>query len=390
MLCGVTLAAMNKTSQDEASKVSADHALEHLDAILASSTFSSSKRCQEFLRYIVLEAVHGRGDLISERNIAYEVFGKGTNFEPGEDSLVRVKAREVRKRLSDYYESAPDKGIKIEIPLGAYVPRIHPSHDLSAPGTPHESEVKSIAKQFDRRRFAWMLGSSVAALGAAALTYPLFYRHNAPLDLLWRPVFATKMPLLIFIPVLTDRRDGTLTDRVGIGPAAALRRAADFLTKHNYPYHLRFGTDLTFSQLREQPSLILGGFSSIWTLRMTQNLRFNLVQGEDLREPEVIDRQTNQVWKAVNPTANGYADQDYGILCRLFDAESGQIVLVAAGITTFATEAAASVLFDPESFSSMVKQAPGNWETKNFEAVIRVSIIGTTPSSPQLVATHFW
>jgi hypothetical protein len=123
---------------------------------------------------------------------------------------------------------------------------------------------------------------------------------------------------------------------------------------------------------------------------MTQNLRFNLVQGEDLREPEVIDRQTNQVWKTVNPTANGYADQDYGILCRLFDAESGQIVLVAAGITTFATEAAASVLFDPESFSSMVKQAPGNWETKNFEAVIRVSIIGTTPSSPQLVATHFW
>jgi hypothetical protein len=234
-----------------------------------------------------------------------------------------------------------------------------------------------------------MLGGSVAALGAA-FTYPLLYIHKAPLDLLWRPVFATKTPLLIFIPVLTNKADGTLTDRVGIGPAAALRRAADFLTSHDYPYHLRFGSDLTFSQLREQPSLILGGFSSIWTLRMTHDLRFNLVNSEDFRGRTVIDKQTNQVWKAVNPTANGYADQDYGILCRLFDAESGQIVLVAAGITTFGTEGAASVFFDPEVFSGLVKQAPSNWETKNFQAVVRVSIIGTTPSSPQLVATHFW
>ncbi len=381
---------MSKVGHNGVSKIPDEHALEHLDAILASSTFSSSKRCQEFLRYIVLEAVHGRGDLISERNIAYEVFGKGINFEPGEDSLVRVKAREVRKRLSDYYESAPDNGIKIEIPLGAYVHRIHPSHDLSASGTPHEDEVKGVGKQFDRRRFSWMLGGSVAVLGAAAFTYPLFYRHNAPLDLLWRPVFATKTALLIFIPVLTDRTNGTLTDRVGIGPAAALRRAAYFLTRHNYPYHLRFGSDLTFSQLREQPCLILGGFSSIWTLKMTHDLRFNLVHSEDFKDRMVIDKKTNQVWKPVNPTANGYADQDYGILCRIFDAESGQIVLVAAGITTFATEAAASVFFSPEVFSSMVKQAPSNWETKNFEAVIRVSIIGTTPSSPQLVATHFW
>jgi hypothetical protein len=47
-------------------------------------------------------------------------------------------------------------------------------------------------------------------------------------------------------------------------------------------------------------------------------------------------------------------------------------------------------LFYPELFSGLVAHAPVNWETKNFQAVIRVSVIGTTPSTPQIVATHFW
>ncbi|HEX4030976.1 MAG TPA: hypothetical protein VHX20_11470 [Terracidiphilus sp.] len=77
-------------------------------------------------------------------------------------------------------------------------------------------------------------------------------------------------------------------------------------------------------------------------------------------------------------------------MCRLFDSESGQIVLLAAGITTFATEGAGSVFFDAASFSALLRHAPANWETKNFQAVVRVSIFGTTPSSPQIVATYFW
>jgi len=380
---------MNQTTSSASSNVSPDQALEHLDSVLKSPFFASSKRSREFLRYVVTETLEGRGDQIKERNIASAVFGKGIGFEPGEDSQVRVKAREVRKRLSEYYGAASDSGLRIELPLGGYVPLIHSVEEPAALDAPDKGEVKGTKTKFDRRKFAWIAGGSAVVL-AAASTYPLLRRQRAPLDLLWQPIFATKTPLIIFIPVLTDRTNRELTDRVGIGPAAALRRAADFLTRHNYPYHLRFGADLTFSQLREQPSLILGGFSSIWTLRMTRDLRFNLVDGEDVNQAKVIDKQSDRVWKSVNPTAGGYADADYGILCRLFDAESGQIVLIAAGLTTFGTEAAANVFFDPELFSSLVQHAPGGWETKNIEAVIRVSIIGTTPSSPQLVATHFW
>jgi hypothetical protein len=107
-------------------------------------------------------------------------------------------------------------------------------------------------------------------------------------------------------------------------------------------------------------------------------------------EKAILDKRSGQIWKPINLNSNGYADQDYGMLCRLFDAASGQVVMLAAGITTFGAAGAAGLFFDPASFSEIVKQAPKNWQTKNFQAVVRFSIIGVTASSPQVVATHFW
>jgi hypothetical protein len=47
-------------------------------------------------------------------------------------------------------------------------------------------------------------------------------------------------------------------------------------------------------------------------------------------------------------------------------------------------------LFDPQTFSDLLKHAPRDWETKSFQALIRVSVIGTTLSPPEILATHFW
>lgn len=388
MSCGVTLARMAEEILNDSLSPSLELTLEHLEAICKSPFFVSSKRCQEFLRYIVIETTQGRGDQIKERNIAHEVFGKGGSFEPGENSLVRVKAGEVRKRLSDYYRATPGSVLRIELPLGGYVPSIHYSQEPPIESPLTDGAAKNSAKPLSRRKFAMVAGGSLAALGAASFV-PLVARHPTALDLFWRPVFATNAPLLIFIPILTDK-DGTMTEWVGLGPAAALGRAAEFLTQHHRQYRLRFGSDLTFTELREQPSLLLGGFDSEWILRMTRDLRFYPVESDHFTGRAFVDRQSNRVWKPVKQEPNPYVEVDYGILCRLFDSVTGQIVLIAVGTQTFGTEGAASAFFDPDLFAGLVKQAPTNWETKNIQAVIRVSMIGTTTSPPQLIATHFW
>lgn len=365
-----------------------DEIIAHLDLICGNIAFASSKRCQQFLRYIVLETLEGRGALIKERNIANDVFGKGSEFEPGEDSLVRVKAREVRKRLSDFYKLSPPDGLQIELPVGGYVPRIYRSHPIDAKNEPAQSNISRRSHTISRRKLLWMLGGTAGVAGSLA-SWQIVKHRTTLLDRFWAPVFATKTPLIIFIPLMRDRVSQAISDRVGLGPVVALRHAADFLTEHHYAYHLRFGGDLTFAQLREQPSLLLGG-SSPWTQLMTRNLRFSILSNAHWSEEVIVDSQTKQIWRPSNMTPEGYADLDYGILCRLFDKESGQIAMVAGGITTFATEGAASVFFDPELMEQLIRQAPHDWEKRNIEAVVRVSVIGTTPSSPQLVATNFW
>src|SRR6202789_1744286 len=78
---------------------------EELTRVLASHEFRSSKRSQEFLRFVVEHTLRGAADILKERAIGIEVFGRPTSYDPSDDATVRVKAGEVRKRLGIYYST---------------------------------------------------------------------------------------------------------------------------------------------------------------------------------------------------------------------------------------------------------------------------------------------
>jgi TolB-like protein/Flp pilus assembly protein TadD len=96
----------------------------HLDQVLASHAFAGSRRTQDFLRLIVGHALHGEFDSLRERMIGAEMFGRPIGYDTGSDSVVRVKATDVRKKLAQYYIESKDKPtIRIDLPSGSYVPR---------------------------------------------------------------------------------------------------------------------------------------------------------------------------------------------------------------------------------------------------------------------------
>src|ERR1017187_10351639 len=91
--------------------------------VLASHEFRSSKRSEEFLRFVVENALSGHVEMLRERTIGIEVFGRSTSYDPSDDATVRVKAGEVRKRLSLYYAGEGRQSrLRIELPAGTYVP----------------------------------------------------------------------------------------------------------------------------------------------------------------------------------------------------------------------------------------------------------------------------
>ena len=90
---------------------------------MESKSFRQVDRLQRFLSFIVEETIAGRGDRIKEYLVGVDVFGKGADFDPRMDPIVRVQARRLRLRLSSYYqEEGHNDQIIIELPKGGYSP----------------------------------------------------------------------------------------------------------------------------------------------------------------------------------------------------------------------------------------------------------------------------
>lgn len=96
-----------------------------LEKILNSREFSGSKIYSAYLTYLY-EATQ-QGKTLKEVTIAVEFFGKGADFNPAEDTIVRTHTYNLRKKLQNYYyeEGKSDK-YRLWIPKGHYVVQFVP------------------------------------------------------------------------------------------------------------------------------------------------------------------------------------------------------------------------------------------------------------------------
>ena len=94
-----------------------------MDLLLQSGIFDKAPRLGRFFRYICERYFEGQADQIKEYSIALEALDRPAEFDPKKDSIVRVEAHRLRKRLDEYYRG-PGAGhrIRIVIPNGQYRP----------------------------------------------------------------------------------------------------------------------------------------------------------------------------------------------------------------------------------------------------------------------------
>lgn len=112
------------TNETELNPAQAEEVRDHLQEILNSQWFATSKRAQDFLRLVVEHALAGEHELLRERMIGAEMFHRSVDYDTANDPVVRVKATEVRKKLGSYYlEHAGYARVRIQLPSGTYVPR---------------------------------------------------------------------------------------------------------------------------------------------------------------------------------------------------------------------------------------------------------------------------
>ena len=146
-----------------------------LEAVLASELFIRAPTLAHLLSYLCEKTYAGESDQIKEYSIGLDVFHRGSDFEQESDSIVRVQANRLRKRLAEYYATeGAGHAIHITIPLGQYVPLFeeapHGAGQLLAPEPAAASEVPQAKGGGSRRRSLWIIGVVLlAALGATLL-----------------------------------------------------------------------------------------------------------------------------------------------------------------------------------------------------------------------------
>ena len=107
-----------------------------LRAVLESALFVRSPTLAHLLSYLCEKMFAGEGDHIKEYSIALEVFGRRDTFDQDIDSIVRVQANRLRKRLAEYYSGAgAEHALHIAIPVGQYVPAFQEAPASGAPSS---------------------------------------------------------------------------------------------------------------------------------------------------------------------------------------------------------------------------------------------------------------
>ena len=104
-----------------AMKPEKEESLNELERLLQSRVLHGSETLKAFLRYVVLESINNQEGHLKEYTIAAEVFGRNSDYDPRNDSIVRVQAGRLRSKIQEYYatEGKHDK-VLIDLPKGHY------------------------------------------------------------------------------------------------------------------------------------------------------------------------------------------------------------------------------------------------------------------------------
>lgn len=407
-----------------------------LERILSSRVFRGSHRCQAFLQYVVARTLEGDSKCLKERTLAVDVFGRDATEDLSDDSIVRVGAREVRKRLAQYYmDQGANDLLRIELPAGSYIPTFQ-RHLPAAAVTDVETElVAEPSKPEPPERPQWwmrldrkaMVLSAILLISclSAAITWRFTSGPRNAFDVFWQPAFEEKTPLIIAMahPIvyqpslraqgLDGSRNGrpnppiqrplnvppdllngadfvpALNQYVGVGDAEAALRISSLFAQHHAASRVRLASRMDFSDLRGSGAVLIGAYTNRWTMNLTANMRYRFEYGVE-GKPCIAEGLGGCRWTLKTKADDGRSAEDYILLCRLPHSATNGFAVVCAGLNVYGTEEAGRIISDPDSLTSFLRALPKNWPNHNLEMVLHVAVVGDAPAQSELVSVYSW
>ncbi|HTS63928.1 MAG TPA: hypothetical protein VMH28_18020 [Candidatus Acidoferrales bacterium] len=359
--------------------------------ILQSPEFRRAPKLQRFLELVCDYHFQNRSAEINEYVIATVAFGKGPDFEPGKDSLVRVQAREVRRRLREYYQNeGKSSRLTMDIPIGHYTPVFTQVEDAAARAAP--------ARRQPTLRSAWLVLAGTVLACAALLvaadherrllirTASAAGRNAAPVSAsvggLWNRFLDSDVATVLVVsnPEVkgcADERSaaaGCPDEYTGMGEAVAIHLITSLFRPAKQTLIVKPSRIVTADDVKRYNLILVGGKSvNVWTRRLGADL--------SLAEPNMPPE-----YQTVLDTKTGQVTKDRAIVALRKYPATGRWVLFLWGRHSQGTHAAAEASTD-DRFLAQLKW-PGAPFPESFHVLVSVNVNDGIPQRPVPVMLH--
>lgn len=414
---------------------------DQLNRILLSRHFAKAKKKSRFLEFMCEQALSGKAEGVNEYTIGVDIYERGADFNPQEDSIVRVQAHEIRKSLVAYYgEEGREDRLRIDLPAGGYVPVFTRINEKPMPGAAREPGPPVESVPVRRPPYRLMVVVAVCcALVAGWLLRGLIVRSvtgNAPARLpdgaawFWQPFLPPAQPPLVVLPVhpllraahggdssatwksgqvidkekLPEFRDTihfrelpefrfvpNTTDFTAVGEALGLLNISDFLAGAGQKMRANAGRLVDYEAVKSGNTILLGGNQS-WSGRI-----FLYKEGFEFHNGVISNKKPlageQAVYRPEFDPVTGNLSRDYGLVLMLPNERRAQRVLLIYGIYTQGSQAAIEYVTNADRLTelrkALIERSPERRSTpKYFQVLLSTTVENYVPGKVSLISTR--
>ncbi len=404
--------------------------LNQVEKVVKSHSLRTSESLCRLLQYLANQALHHPEAPLKEYQIATEVYGRPSDFDPQSDSTIRVQVGRLRLKLAEYYagEGSGDR-IVVTIPKGSY----HLVFEVKL----SEPQLTSVPRRqgppgagFKTLPVVWqnafiLLGAglliSSIALGAQLwtrkLSEPAAASPSTPpaassVAAFWRPFTSgVEQPWVIFsnaafvgrpetgMRYYSSSRDANTTvydHYTGVGEVLAIHALDDLFASLGQKIRVKRGSLFSLDDVKNTNLIFVGSPSenlSLLDVSGTQEFVFQRqTSGPRQGDLSIVSRhpKPGEASTYLASPSNVPMTEDYAVLGLVPGVGSGRFVMILAGTTTFGTQGAVEFVCRQDSLLKLLRAMPnsGAGPIQPFEALVRVKISRGVPVETELVAVR--
>lgn len=401
-----------------------DSRLLQVEKLINSHTLHGSESLCKLLKYLGEHAIRHPGAPLKEYQIATEVFGRPSDFDPQLDSLVRVQAGRLRAKLSEYYASeGSDDPILVEMPKGTYTLIFHQvTPATKTPLGPRETQPSLVTNQGQKRAWSIRILGLLLAVAIIVIVGLLFSKTRptasanadqqaAPaLQVFWHQFAnAPEEPWIIFsngafvgrpetglryFNPARDSRQAILDHYTGVGEVLAVYDLDHVFSQLHKGVRVKRGSLFSLDDAQDNNLIFVGSPAENLTLLdipSTHEFAFQRAtsgaRNGDLALVNVHPRADEPKMYFATPSGAPLTE-DYAVVGLVPGINPARSVLILAGTTTIGTQAAAEYVCRADSIQQLLLRlsVSNNGEMKPFEAVLHVKVARGVPIESELVA----